>query len=118
MSKTSTYADQFGFSGDGYPNAQPWTSGQIVNTPSPAEQTPWVLTVGSNSFVVPAGTLWMKVISGPSGGVKTWRGGTIADAGTRMHPTYPSTFWFDPAAIPATVYLTAAANETVYVVCG
>jgi hypothetical protein len=116
--KTSIYADQFAIVGDGFPNAQPWTSGQIVNTPTPAYEANWVLTVGSNQLAVPPGTLWMKVISGPSGAAKTWRGGTIADAGTRMHPTYASTFWFDPLALPATVYITATANETVYVVCG
>jgi hypothetical protein len=118
MSKTSTYADQFGFAGDGFPNAQPWTSGPIVNTPSPASQEPWNLTVTTNSLPVPAGTLWMKVIPTSAGGAKTWKGAVSGDTGTRIHPTNASTFWFDPAAVPATVYLTATIVETVFVVFG
>ena len=115
---TSTYADQFGFSGNGFPPAQPWTSGPIVNTPSPGMQEPVALAIGSNTIAVPAGTLWVKVVPQPTGAAKTWRGGTSGDAGTRMHPTYPFTFFFDPASLPANIYITATAVETVMVVFG
>ena len=117
MSKTSIYADQYGFSGDGLPNGQPWTSGQIVNTPSPATGEQVVLTVGTNPFNVPPGTLWAKYCPPATGAAKTYKT-VVGDSGIPGHPTNAFTFQFNPANLPAVLSIVATAAETGYLVFG
>ena len=118
MSKTSVHNESAGFSGDGIPSGQPWSSGPIYNTPSPAFEGPIPLTNGTTAIPIPAGSLWIKIIPTTTGAQKTWKGANSGDTGTRMHPTLPVTFWFDPAAVPSNVYIAALAAETVYVMIG
>ena len=114
---TSQYADQYGFAGGGLPNAQPWTSGPIVNTPSPVTQERVALAIGLNTFAVPPNTIWAKYVPDANGGIKTYK--TVSgDTGTRGNPTNSWTWMFDPAALPANVYIVATAVESGILVFG
>lgn len=107
MSKTSVANLSTQFSGDGWPNAQPWVSGPIVNTPSPANvQTVLLASAATTAVPVPPTALWVRLTASPSSSIAKQFKTVSGDVGSYFTKTQSFIFVFDQANMPANIYIT------------
>ncbi len=118
MSKTATLQLSFGFAGDGFPNAQPWMSGPIINTPSVTLIEPVMLNAGSTTTIpVPSGCLFVVLMPVPGATFgKTFKTNN-GDTGTVVSTTQPWAMVFQAGSLPANIYVaaTGVGSEQLYV---
>jgi hypothetical protein len=95
--------------------ASSWSSGTIANNPSPGQQLPVTLANGNNAIAVPTNARAIIVVPTPTSTVAKLFKTVSGDTGTQMSNTDPLVFPFVPGSVPATVYINAAASDSVFV---
>src|SRR5271156_3644110 len=107
MSKTAITSQTVVVTGDG-----------LVTTDGPDVQTnasavvpgAQALVVGANTINVPTGAIGVKIKPPPANTQSLILKGVTGDTGVRISPTAPTTWLFDPAALPSTFVLTAGGS--------
>ena len=72
------------------------------------------LVSGNNTIAVPTGAIGVVIVPPVAGGIVIKFKTVIGDTGTPIPQASPSPVLFDPANVPADIYLNAASNTVGY----